>query len=242
MATNMKGFEMEQQTIRWRPDGLVLALQFWSGDEAQALKLARLITDMEHARREDVQLWFCCDASTQQGDALMETVKYCEKKMSVNVFQARRTGAGYPSGANVLWASTMEFFYQQWAVGKLRFESVFTFEADGCPLTCDWIERLIDAHDTSLDEGKLITAAIQEGYAVTHPNGNLVLHVSVIRNYPELLDTPVNTAWDWHHHVTLQRISRGSNIIRSEHLSTNWSPESLASITRETAWMHGGKR
>lgn len=225
--------------IPWNPDGLVLALQFWRGDAEQAFRLARLIADIEPIRRNDCALYLCCDANTEQTDEMLGTLRYCENKMPVGTFQSMRAGTGHPDGPNVLWAATLQFFFQQWNRGALNLENVFTFEADGAPLRLDWISRLIDAHRETIRQRLLITASVRFRHFMRHPNGNLIAHVSAIRNYPELTETPPALPWDMHHHTTLCRIARHDTVIRSEHRSLNWSGEPLTSIATETAWLHG---
>ena len=223
----------------WNPDGLVLALQFWKGDRAKALSLARLLADIEPTRRSDVALYLCCDASAEQDDELITTLQHCEGKFSVGTFQSSGAVAGYPGGPNALWSATMEHFCQEWLAGRLRFESVFTFEADGAPLRRDWIAELIKAHQETLCHRLLITASIQHHHFQRHPNGNLIAHVTTIRNYPELSSTPPGQPWDMFHHVTLCRLARHDPVIRSEHQSRRWNAEPLTSMAKETAWLHG---
>ena len=228
-------------SVPWSPDGLILALQFWKGDQGKAFALARLLADIEPIRRNDVTLYLCCDSSSEQGDELVSTLRYCEGKMPVGTFQSMRAGTGYPGGPNALWSDTMEHFYQEWASGRLRFESVFTFEADGAPLRRDWITELIKAHKETLAQRLLITASIRHHHYIRHPNGNLIAHVSIVRNYPELATTPQSKPWDMHHHVTLCRLARHDPAIRSEHQSRNWTTEPLTSMAKETAWLHGAQ-
>jgi hypothetical protein len=225
--------------VPWSPDGIIMALQFWKGDQRRAFELSRLIADIEPIRRNDCALYLCCDGNTEQSEEMLSTLQYCESKFPVGTFQSMRAGNGHPDGPNVLWSSTMEFFFQQWSRGGLKFENVFTFEADGVPLRKDWITQLIEAHRETLRQRLLVTASVRHRHFMRHPNGNLISHVSVIRNYPELLETPPSLPWDMHHHTTLTRLARHDTVIRSEHRSTNWSAESLASIATETAWLHG---
>lgn len=101
---------------------------------------------------------------------MVSTLRYCEGKMPVGTFQSMRAGTGYPGGPNALWSDTMEHFYQEWASGRLRFESVFTFEADGAPLRRDWITELIKAHKETLAQRLLITE-----FRVAQENGQELL-------------------------------------------------------------------
>ena len=235
----MVRIEAPPPSIPWSPHGIVLALQYWTGDEKRAFELARLIADLESVRRQDVALFFCCDDETVQSQALLDTQQYCGNKFYTGVFQSGEAGHGYPAGPNALWANCMKFFYRQWCAGVLRFESVFTMESDSAPLRRDWISQIINAHRETLDSGMLITGAHLKNHYTPHVNGNLVAHVSIVRNFPELLETPPAVAWDIHHRVTLRRLTRPDHVIRSEHRSVKWSKESLTSMATETAWLHG---
>lgn len=224
----------------WTPDGLILALQFWRGDEAAAIRLARLLADIETARRSDCALYFCCDKNTQLGPKLLKAMQSCGEKFPIGCVQLDVAGDGYPDGPNVLWAGIMEHFYREWSTGKNHLESVFTFEADGAPLRSDWIAQLMEAHRRTIDAGKLVTGDIRHrSAACPHPNGNLIAHVSVIRNFPELTETPKDRPWDMFHHATLRSIARHDSVIRSEHRSRRWTRDSLESVATETAWLHG---
>lgn len=217
---------------------LVLALQFYSGDEPLALRLAKLLTDIEPRPRSDVVLYFCTDA--EQGPKLLEAQQYCSRRFPVGTFQSDRQVKGHPAGPNALWAATMQHLYGEWAAGNLPYESAFAFEPDGVPLRRDWIAQLQDAHVRTLEAGKLITADVKRrGVRHAHPNGNLIAHLSLVRDYPSVLETPPDQPWDMFHHVTLLRLCRPDSVIWSEHRSEGWTPEALRNRSRECAWLHG---
>ena len=164
---------------------------------------------------------------------------YCAQKFPVEHFRATRRAFNYPAGPNEMWASVMEYLCEERAYGRIPFENVFTFEADGTPLRVDWIDRLIEAHRETLSQDKLITGCRMARHYTPHVNGNLVAHFSLWENCPSLHRTPQDVAWDMHHRITLLRNTRASTIIRNEYDSKGWNADVLASAANESAWIHG---
>jgi hypothetical protein len=221
--------------------GIVLALQYWKGDEREAMALARILADIEARPRGDVLLAMCRRVDCALSPLAQETIKYCGRKFMVMPVRSTRIGTGHPHGCNQLWAGTMQDLAGMWMAGRLRFESAFTFEADGAPLSRNWIDRLIKAHARTMREGKRITGAVMDSHAFPHVNGNLIAHLSIWFDRPSLHVTPANQPWDMFHGHVLSSECLASNVIRNEYGSSKWTPAALASTARESAWLHGAK-
>jgi len=71
---------------------------------------------------------------------LWETRMHVGFKFGTMAIRARREGVGHPYGCNQLWSSTMEQLSGAWRSGNLWAHSVFTAEADGCPLRVETFE------------------------------------------------------------------------------------------------------
>lgn len=226
----------------WNPDALILALQYCRRDEAKALRLARLLADLEVERRGDCVFALCRAADCRLSAAAKRTAQYCHRKFpAVMVVQSNRAGVGHPDGPNQQWISFMETFCDERALGRIHAEHVFTFEPDGVPLSRDWIDRLVVEQRLSIAQGKQITAAVMRhtDHRVQHPNGNLLMHLPYFEDHPTLHRTPPKEAWDMHHRVTLLAAARASTIIANRHMSTGWTVPLLRNLATEAAWLHG---
>lgn len=220
--------------------GIVLALQYYSGDVSEAMELARLLADLEPERRTDCLFVFARSASTEMDLEQWATGMHVSQKFPVRFLQSAIPGAGHPDGCNATWTGIMSKLAAQRVDGILPFSSVFTFEPDGAPLCVDWIERIRAAHARTIMAGKRVTGWLCEdhrGGAAPHVNGNLVAHLSLIDDRPGLLRVPRGHAWDVFHAVPIMQEARPCHIIRSEYGSTGWNYGALHSMARETAWI-----
>lgn len=222
---------------------MIIALQYWTGDEERTLSLARLIADIEPERRMDVTLVLArrrdCSVSTEA----RRTESYCAQKLPTMLLQSPRTETGHPDGCFGLWAGTVAKLHRMWQRGALPWDSgqtVFTCESDGGPIRRDWINRLRRAHSRSLVQGQRVTGAVMDE-PIPHVNGNLLFHLSLWSDYPGLSHCPTGMAWDCHHAPVLLREARPSLVIRNDYDTTDLTPGYLRAIARETAWVHGCK-
>ena len=226
----------------WHPDALVLAIQYCRRDERKALRLARLLADLETERRGDCVLALCRASDCKLSAEAKRTARYCHAKFpAIMVIQSNRPGHGHPEGPNQQWISFMETFATERAAGRMRAEHVFTFEPDCVPLSSDWIDRLVEEHRLTIAQGKSITAAVMRhtDHRFVHPNGNLVMHLPFFEDHPTLHRTPATEAWDMHHRVVLLHAARASTIITNRHESKGWTVPLLRNLATESAWLHG---
>ncbi len=115
----------------------IIAVQYWSGDRTKAMRLAKLIADIEPARREDVDFVFIARADCEHD---RPSVDYVSRKFSVKTLRCLMRGVGHPWGCWVLWFSLMEWFYKQQAANPV-YQWIFPFEADCVPISKDWINE-----------------------------------------------------------------------------------------------------
>lgn len=222
---------------------MIIALQYWAGDEAQALRLARLLADLEPEFREDVILFLARRSDCAVSHEATRTVAYCSKAFETRLLTNSRHEVGHPDGCFGLWAGTAIGLYQLLLNGIIPWTTcrdAFFCEADGAPVRTDWLDRLIEAHETTKLKGYRITGAKMD-WPYAHVNGNMVMDLQLTADYPSLMECPPGVAWDLHHGPILMREARDGHAILNVCGSRNWAPEVLRCIGTQTAWLHGCK-
>lgn len=221
---------------------MIIALQYWAGDQEQALALARLIADIEPRRREDAILVLARRGDCIESDEARRTQAYCSDKLSTMLLQSQRPEVGHPAGCFGLWAGMMQRLALLHGRGLTpwRHSAVMCCEADGGPINKDWIGMVIKAHERSLVQGKRITGPVMDT-PIPHTNGNNVMELGVIEDYPGLMTCPPEAAWDLHHAKVLIRETRACNVILNAYNTRDWTRGCLTPMARETAWVHGCK-
>lgn len=230
-----------QNFVPFPPSGLVIALQYWQGDEAAAMRLARLLADIEPRRRhDDVMLAFCRRFDTPLTPLAHETILYCGLKFGVCQVKSEREGVGHPDGSFGLWAGTLDKLADGWISGYINAHSVFMVEADGCPVARDWIDRLKREHELTIAMGKRITGAVME-HAVPHVNGGLMMHLSAWLDRPSLHRTPPRQAFDMFHAAVMMAEARATGLILNPYGSKGWTPGVLDEIGHNVCWLNNVK-
>lgn len=174
---------------------ILLALQFYHGDKAQANKVARLIADLEAVKTDKADFLFISRNDTTQD---MDTVKYVSKKFNTFHYKNHRRGEMWPFGCNELWFGTMDWLYGHILAKKCpAYKAVLTFEADCVPITPHWIARLSEAWDKA---NKKVVGSFQPAPG-PHINGNGLFSCDpaflkwVSR---EVGGCPPNVGWDYY--------------------------------------------
>lgn len=222
---------------------MTLALQYWAGDEPQALALARLLADLAKEERRDLYLVLARRQDCPLSEEAERTRAYCSEKFSVMMLRSDRPERGHPDGCHGLWAGTMAKLYVLWKRGGLPWlagRTVFGCEADAWPLRPDWQDRIEEAHTRTLTQGLRVTGAVMD-VPMPHVNGNFILTLDLLGDYPGLYECPAGVAWDLHHAGVLIRETRACHVIRNEYNTRDWTPGSLNPIGRESAFIHGVK-
>lgn len=147
---------------------ILLALQFWEGDKAEAMKRARLIADLQHGHSDKADFLFVSrfDCSHDMG-----TVEQVSRKFNTFHIINRRRGVGWPHGCNELFFGTMDWVYSYMEAGRIPdYKAVLTFEADSAPLHPNWINDLSSAWDAA--NVKVYGPLLENG---PHINGNCMM-------------------------------------------------------------------
>lgn len=149
------------------PGKLLLALQFWNGDKEQAMKVARLIADLEPRHSEYADFLFVSrfDCSHDK-----KTLDHVSRKFNVYSHISRRREVGWPGGCNGLFFGTMDWIYSVNEAKRFpTYRAILTFEADAVPLSPNWISELSREWDRA-QPAKMV-GAFQTNPA-PHLNGN----------------------------------------------------------------------
>lgn len=174
---------------------IILALQYWNGDREQAIRLARLMADVEREKRSDVVFLFVHRMDAQPPDKA--TIEHVATKFPrVHVHKGVRPGAGHPAGCNSLWTDVALKLYSMQSMAKYAW----TFEADNVPIRRDWINRLkqemVLMEATGAMVGGFYHAASTKPLQFEHINGNMLVRCDFAQKFQQIFSCPPNIAWD----------------------------------------------
>jgi len=126
-------------------DKILLALQYWEGDREQAMKVARLIADLEPRFCEKADFLFVARFDCTHD---LAAIKHVSAKFNVHHYINRQRGQLWPHGCNSLWFGTMDWVYSYGEAERIPpYKAILTFEADACPLAPNWITELSNFWD-----------------------------------------------------------------------------------------------
>lgn len=225
----------------------LICLQFWEGDKAQALKLARLLADIEPKMSEYADFLFVSRFDCQHDT---DTVNYVARKFKTFTHTSKRRGTGWPLGCNSLWFGTMEWFYHKKVARQTPpYKAAFCIEADGVPLTMNWIQQLSQRWDkiNALKPVVMAGAWLANGPIPDcgHINGNafitgdlkflkhLIVRIQDVKG-PIGWDyglAPLFREWGW---LDMPQIRSAWRTTPTENLLRNYIHEGVA-------WFHGSK-
>lgn len=225
--------------VPFHEPGIVVAIQYWAGDQDRAFRLAALIAAIEPRYRTDVTLVLSGRHDVDQR-ATREVVAACNAKMRTFAVRSRWAGSGHPDGANGLWNGTMSEMADRWRAGDLDRGAVFTVEADGCPLSRDWIARVRGEYDLAIARGKQLLGAYMPR-PLPHINGTLVCGVGWWLDHPVMHETPRGQAWDVFHRDTIMAAAARSDEIRNVYGATGWTGAQLGPLGKQASWLSSSK-
>jgi hypothetical protein len=173
----------------------LIAIQFWPGDRAKALRLAKFITDLEPKRREDTDFMFVArfDSGHDPG-----TVKHVSSRFNVHTLTTRARGVGHPWGCWCLWFSTIEYLYHMSRKKNFpKYKWVWPFEADCVPTSRNWLSEMHAEWDRL--NGYIVGA--ETFHYHHHANGNLMCScdpdwMKWLVEGITITGVPANDAWD----------------------------------------------
>lgn len=220
-----------QFALKHHPMPLAIVLQYWAGDAERAMDLARLMADIEPARRDDVLLVFAEQAGTAKDmgykyRAVKEAKRYAVEKFNAcEIVVPVDAKKKYPGIAFDPWVGALRWLWERYQDGDLPHHSAFFCEWDGCPMTRTWIDDLKRAHQLTLDLGKMVTGARMR--EPLHVNGTLVMLTRMLADVPSIGACPPRAAWDIHHgHAFVRELGPATPI------GNHWGMRSMP----ETVW------
>jgi hypothetical protein len=120
---------------------ILISFPFWKGDRAQAMKLARLVADLQPVHSEMADVLFVSRFDCPHD---LATIEYVSRKFNVFKHTSQRQEVGWPLGCNGTFFGTMEWFYHKMAAYQIpAYKAMFIAESDGVPMVDDWISRLV---------------------------------------------------------------------------------------------------
>lgn len=222
---------------------ILIALQFWNGDKARAMELAKFLADLEPEKSQLADFLFAARFDCKIDAAV---VNHVARKFNVYTRVSRRRGVGWPDGCNELWFSVMEWAHSMIGAKKIpHYKAIFTCEADGCPIQRDWISRLSKEWDRVNSPKPVVMAGalVDPG---PHINGNALMsgHMNFLQWIARKIGhVRPGGGWDFVLRHDFQRIGWADIPgIKSIYNTPTFSPEQYADMIRQDwTWIHGVK-
>jgi hypothetical protein len=218
---------------------IILALQYYKGDQYAAEKLMRLIADIEYEK--NLTDTFLIVHRFDSPAPNPETINHLKTKFAnVVIRRGARNVKGHPGGCNALWCDTMVNANE---IGRnRRIDFIFTFEADCVPLKQDWIKHLRQvAFDAKRDNIK-VTGYLNpsSGNVIEHINGNALFSTKLLLDFPQLLNCPENDPWDLWSVKFYSRHWRGNSFIFNAYRKIGFTDEQFLDLQKKGyALVHG---
>lgn len=217
---------------------ILIALQFYNADRARAMRLARLIADIEPKFRDDVEMLFCARFDTPQDS---ETIEYVRQKMGVRQFTTVTRWTGWPGGPNGMARDVLR------EIGNgqnARAEGVLMLEPDSVPVARDWIDQLMAewrGPEGAPCEAYMMGAWRDSGPVGGHINGNCIVPPE-IGSLVDLSRITEHYAWDCEISQQTRGYWKRTNLIRNLCQETNVSEARMLDGTSERpVLIHGVK-
>jgi hypothetical protein len=182
---------------------ILLAIQFWANDKADAMRMARFVADLEPEHSKLADFLFCARFDCTNDPA---TVAYVSSKFNTFTYvNKNRRAEGWPFGCNELFFGMVDHVFTQIEAKKMpQYKAVLAFEADGNPMCADWISQLHANWDKFHAKGAhMVGALIPPGPKETdgkHINGNCLVDAG--QEYLHWIARKIGgcrptAGWDW---------------------------------------------
>jgi hypothetical protein len=173
---------------------ILLVIQFWSGDREKAMRLARLIADIEPVRNPLFEVAFFARSDARHD---LPSVEAVSRKFNVWKLKCRRPGTGWPDGCNAMALDMIHLAYERSAAEWKDFKAVYLMESDLMPMRRDWLAAIADEWDSAEANGKYILGSWYPFHSeVGHINGNMLFSPLLIARLRGLDECPPGKAWD----------------------------------------------
>lgn len=220
---------------------LAIALQFYEGDKPQAMRLARMIADIEQFFRWEIRFIFVPRFDSWVDD---DTRKHVAHKFMVSEIRCLNNWTGWPGGPNGMAHDLLCHA----VVGLSDCSGLLMIEPDCVPVHQNWINILWSVWE-SLPVNRLMFGAWRNsGGAEGHINGNCIVrpNIGAFPGFLKLFNQ--HLAWDcavapimshyWEKTDLIQncfesRDAKPSDIDPSAVLVHGYKDDSLYNIARE---------
>lgn len=224
----------------------MMCLQVSPVDADAAVDLGRLIVqiDKEHPSQTKPEWMVSYRKDTPRVRVEMIMQGLCDRFPTVFKAEASHFANGWPAGSNALWRSTMEDVARVSQAGELEASGVLTFEPDCCPLSLDWIDRLVMGYGMRLQPIMGNLHNIGTDGTAAHINGNAMWPVDLATRWPEVLKTPMEHAWDWYHRAFFLPLAEDTPLIMQLYRRKNLGEAEWKSLKKQgvrPALLHGIK-
>lgn len=180
----------------------LIALLYWEKDKPQAMKLARLLADLEPGHSEEADILFVARFDCKHDD---QAIQYVSRKFNVFKHTSKRRGEGWPLGCNSIFFGMLEWVYYKMASAQVpHYKNVLIIASDGAPLASDWISRFqkkwieVNAARPTYVAGALI---LDPANGHDHINGDACMLSGDLKFLKWLTlgvgDVSVVAGWDW---------------------------------------------
>jgi hypothetical protein len=170
----------------------VIALQFYNGDRDRAMRLARMIADIQPYFRMDLLFLFVCRYDC---DMSIADLAYVGKKMMVEFFKTTTRWDGWPAGPNGMARDLLEESYLRVKSGRWSdVMGMIMIEPDCIPCDQEWIDTLCSAFP--IGGPRIMGAWRPSGGEHGHINGNCVIQADIARLPGFLAAFNQHLAWD----------------------------------------------
>lgn len=178
---------------------ILIVLLFWKADRAQAMKLARLLADLEPSHSERADILFVSRFDCKHDVAAEKEVA---RKFNIYSYTSTRRGVGWPMGCNSMFFGAMEWVYHKIASGKIpHYKAILLLAADSAPLKRDWIEQIDSAWDLSNKSKDIYVAGAWIPGDHEHINGDCIMFSTKLNFLKwialEVQDIKYRSGWDW---------------------------------------------
>jgi hypothetical protein len=227
-----------------RSNRILLVLQFWEHDKAQAMALARLMADIQPAHTDLADILFL-NRFDCEGDP--KTMRYVSRKFNVLSYKSARRSTGWPRGCNGLFFGGAEYLYHMSAEHKAtpRYKAAFFLEADCCPLGRDWLSTFSKTWDSFNDKIYVSGVRVESEGVWEHINGNCFISgdLRFLHWLVKTVGEPANIGWDY----GLAEQFRTWGVKPMPGMEFAWRAATLSDeelddrVNRGIIWLHGVK-
>lgn len=211
---------------------LLIVLNYWNGDRDMALKLADLIADLEPSRNMKADFMFHRRFDAEKMPSALKD-RLSEKFEVVHDIKCRRMNAvGYPYGPNEMFYDLVERMNNR--EYQMDYYAFLNMEADCCPLSPDWIDKMIEAYDEAYHERKSATGHVVTHASMTHLNGVAIYSIDFWSKAGgmNIIGGPANEGYDTYHANRVMPISKDTSSILLDFNRKTINEEDIGTLSK----------